>query len=257
MCGQRGWHWPQRRSAVNSKGVSPLELPMRVNIDPLVLQTFGRLAGIRALLELLDRALPDTAWHEHEALKAQAAEQDWEFGDFDVERQILDERFEFWLPRYTAYSVVTLLHTVLEAQLLASAERAHLQFKASFTPEDVRGRGIEAATLYLRRLGAFDARQDKAWPIICDLRDLRHLIVHRAGARGHSEQHRQIADRLEKAYEGRLEFPEGDSSWYGEVWISVQLCREFITAVETFFDRAFDSMGLPPRWQRRRTIGPG
>jgi hypothetical protein len=95
-----------------------------MKIDTLVLQTFGRLAGVRAFLELVDRALPESEWQENELLRKNAEEGAWEYDDFDVERQILDERFGFWLPRFTSYSVVTLLHTVLETQLAAAAVRA-------------------------------------------------------------------------------------------------------------------------------------
>jgi len=120
-----------------------------MRLDTLALQTFGRLAGIRAFLDLLDRALPESEWSDNEALKQRAEEENWEFADFDVERQVLDERFHFWLPRYTAYSVVSLLYTVLETQLSAAARRACSQMQASFQPADVRGAGIDAAALYL------------------------------------------------------------------------------------------------------------
>ena len=87
--------------------------------SPLVAQTFGRLAGISALLELLDGSMPESEWAENEELKQRAEEENWEFWEFDVERQVLEERFQFWLPRFTAYSVVTLLYTVVEVQLAA------------------------------------------------------------------------------------------------------------------------------------------
>ena len=80
-----------------------------MKFDILVLQTFGRLTGVREFLELIDRTLPESEWSGNETLKAKAEQEEWEYSDFDVERQILDERFQFWLPRFTAYSVVTLL----------------------------------------------------------------------------------------------------------------------------------------------------
>src|SRR5258706_12592933 len=108
-----------------------------MRVHTLVLQTFGRLAGVRAFLEVLDRALPESEWAHNEALKERAEQQDWEFAEFDVERQILDERFQFWLPRFTTYSVVTLLYTVLETQLAACAKLACSEKQASFQPNDV------------------------------------------------------------------------------------------------------------------------
>jgi hypothetical protein len=222
-----------------------------MKFNSLVVQTFGRLSGIRAFLEVLDRALPDAEWKDNEALKVQAEEQAWEESDFDVERQILDERFRFWLPRFSSYSVVTLLFTVLETQLTVCARVAAKQKGSSFLPGDVRGQGVEAAVLFLKRVGAFDARQDPAWQTICDVRDLRHLIVHRAGTKGESEEHRRTAQRLAAAYRGRIEFPDSAWSWYGEVWIAIPLCRDFITTVERFFDRVFEALGLPPRYEAR------
>lgn len=118
-----------------------------MRIDSLVFQTFGRLAGIRSFLDLIDRTLPDAEWSENEDLREQAENESWEYPDFDVERQILNERFQFWLPRFTAYSAVSLLYTVLETQLDAAAKRACSTQQASFKPSDTRGRGIEASVL--------------------------------------------------------------------------------------------------------------
>ena len=217
----------------------------------LVLETFGRLSGVRSFVDLLDRSLPESEWNENEELKRKAEDGNWDFADFDVERQALDDRFQFWLPRYTAYSAVTLLYTVLETQLAACARLAATQRTASFQPTDMRGHGIESTVLYLTRVGVFDARADSAWQSICDLRDLRHLIVHRAGTKGQSDEHRKTAQRLAAASGGRIVFPESDWSWYGEVWISIPLCRELIETVEDFFDRVFAALGLPPRFKAR------
>lgn len=221
---------------------------MPIRFNPLVAQTFGRLAGISALLELLGRSIPESKWAENEELKRKAEEEGWSYEDFDVERQILEERFKFWLPRFTTYSVVTLLYTVVETQLAACARHAESDRKAQFALTDVRGHGVEAAVLYLTKVGAFNAKHDAAWKTICDLRDLRHLIVHRAGTKGQSEKHRQTARRLANDYPKRIVFPNSDWSWYGEVWISIPLCQEFITTIEEFFDRVFAVLDLPPRF---------
>ena len=68
-------------------------LPAKMLLSPLVAQTFGRLAGISALLELLGRSIPESKWAENEELKRKAEEEGWKYEDFDVERQILEERF--------------------------------------------------------------------------------------------------------------------------------------------------------------------
>ncbi len=150
---------------------------------------------------------------------------------------------------------MTLLYTVLETQLAESAKRAASLASTAFQPSDLRGHGVEAAALYLEKVGAYDVRRDVAWQRLCDLRDLRHLIVHRAGTKGQSEEHLRTARRLATAYSSRIVFPESDWSWYGEVWISLSLCRELIETVETFFDRLFEALGLPPRYEARKAKG--
>jgi hypothetical protein len=220
-------------------------------IDLLVTHTFGRLAGVQALLDVLKTALPESERLETEALKRLAEAHGWPFGEFVAQEQILAEKFQFWLSRFTAYSVVTLLYAVLEVQLNASAERAYVEKKSPFSPGDIKGRGIEASALYLRKLGVYDVGQDQSWPMLCDLRDLRNLIVHRVGVEGKTEQHRKTAEELAAKYSDDIKFPSGLGSVYGEVWISISFCDRFIQAVENVFDRLFDAFGLPPRFSRR------
>ena len=223
---------------------------MKLEFYPITINTFGRLDGITSFLDVLDRTLPELEWADNKALEKKAVDENWEFPDFEGERQILEAKFKFWLPRFTAYSVLTLLYTVLETQLVASAKQACSHKQASFLPSDIRGSEIEASALYLKRLDIYDLKNDPDWQKLCDLRDIRNLIVHRAGTKGQSDKHRSTAQRLEKSYANKVSFP--NNSWCAEeVWISVLLCRDFIATVEGVFDRVFDSLGLPPRWERR------
>lgn len=228
---------------------------MKLEIHPLTINTFGRLDGITSFLEVLDRTLPEAEWADKKALEKKAADENWEYPDFDTERQILEAKFKFWLPRFTAYSVLTLLYTVLETQLVASAKKACSQKQSSFLPSDIRGSGIEASALFLKKVGIYDLKNDPDWPKICDLRDFRNLIVHRAGTKGQADKHRKTAERLEKSYPNKIKFPNSPCC-ADEVWISDLLCRDFISIVVGVFDRVFDSLGLPPRWQRRTTEEP-
>lgn len=75
----------------------------KIRIDPLVAETLECLVGTAAFLEAMDKAIPKVEWQEREALKGIAEEQNWDFGYFDVERQILDEKFGRWIPTLAAY----------------------------------------------------------------------------------------------------------------------------------------------------------
>jgi len=69
----------------------------KLHIDPLVvLETFQRLIGANAFLEVVDEAIPAMDWEQGEALRHFFEEQGWDFGDYDVERQVHDAKFNTW-----------------------------------------------------------------------------------------------------------------------------------------------------------------
>ncbi len=208
---------------------------MKIHFDPLLIKSDERLAAVRALLQLLEEAVPEHEERDRTELRKRASIQGWDFSEYDMQRQIHDSRFRFWLPRFAAYSVVTLLFTVLEVQLLECASRAQRRLNSPFGPEDIRGRGIESAAVYLIKSGVSDVKQDTAWSTLTDLRDLRNLIVHRAGTSG--EKHQETVNRLRETYKGDLEIEETPMDWWNEVLISMKLCRHFTNEVEAFLGR--------------------
>jgi hypothetical protein len=217
----------------------------KIRIDFLVLKTFERLFGVTALLDVVDRAIPEIEWQEREALKRLAEEQQWDSGDYFVESDVLEEKFRYWLPRLAAYSVIILLHSIVETQLLALAERMGRKQGSPFRVSDIRGRGIEQGALYLERVGALDVRKDPGWRHIHHLQELRNMIVHHGGKRGQSEEHQRAVQRLLQEYDGRLVLPEEPDAVRGEIWISMRLCRDFAQEIQGFFDRLFKAAGLP------------
>ena len=113
-----------------------------IRLNLLALQTFDRLMATIHFLEVLDKAIPDAERQDQEALRRLAEEQQWDFGDYSGERQIIEGNHR-WLPRFAAYSVVILLYSIVETQLLAVAERVGTNQGSTFRVTDIRGRGIE------------------------------------------------------------------------------------------------------------------
>ena len=91
---------------------------MKMRVDPLQIKAAEGLAGVSALLRILVEAVPEYEKRERTALRELAERQGFDFGEYDVARKILDSRFGFWLPRFAAYSVVTLVYAVLEPPAL-------------------------------------------------------------------------------------------------------------------------------------------
>lgn len=48
-------------------------------------------------------------------------------------------------------------------------------------------------------------------------------------------------------YAGKVLLPEGLDGLYGEIWVSMRLCRQFAQEIEEFFKRLFKSAGLPDK----------
>ena len=210
---------------------------MEIHFDFLTIRTAARLAGVKALLRLLQDAMPKFEEQEHSALLKLAREKNFDAGEYFLERDILDDKFEVWLPRFAAYSIITLLYTVLEVQLYDCIKRAEQKTNAPFRLGKTRGSRIDFYAAYLKKHCAFDAKNDKMWCELSDLRKLRNIIVHRAGTKGQLEKHRQDAARLAEKYESDLEFPASDNDWPSEVWISLGLCNRYTDSVEVFLQR--------------------
>ena len=215
-----------------------------IRLNLLALQTFDRLMATIHFLEVLDKAIPDAERQDQEALRRLAEEQQWDFGDYSGERQIIEGNHR-WLPRFAAYSVVILLYSIVETQLLAVAERVGTNQGSTFRVTDIRGRGIEQTVLYLKRAEIFDVKKDPAWKMVHDLQKLRNIIVHRGGRQGasHEQQKVQEVQRLDSTYRG-LSLRTSLDGPQGELWISMDLCRDFTHEIQEFFKRLFGECGL-------------
>ena len=161
---------------------------IRVVFDFLVMETFQRLSGVQSLCNLLDKTIPEAELEETASLREMAEGKGWDYGEYQAEVQGLEADFQHLLPRFSAYSVIILLYSILETQLVAYAERVGTKKNAPFRVTDIKGRGIEQSRLYLRFVSALDIASNPSWQHLVDLRDLRNIIVHRGAKRGESKE---------------------------------------------------------------------
>ena len=213
-----------------------------VRIDFLEIQTHSRLGAVRSLLDTFEQALAELKKREHEALKQQSKNEGWEYDYYDGARRALEDTFEYWLPRFAAYSVIILLHAVLENQLRACAVRV---WERSGSPFNLPGViGIDAAASCLKKLNVYDVKQDNKWETLCDLRKLRNIFVHSMESKGRSEKSNKEITHLKMKYPDDLK--SSDNFWEDEIWISVQRCWHFIDAVESVLDRVLAAVNTYP-----------
>lgn len=208
-------------------------------------ETSQRLYGLSALIEMIYRATPEMETHERDALKQLAEHENWDYGDYSVEDQFLDVKFGYWVPRLAHYSVIILLSSVVETQVLAYARRVGQQEKSAFDPNDLNGSGLERTALYIKKVSGVELTKNTRWKVLKDLQLLRNIIVHRAGIPGDDKKAQQLV-QMRKVYQGL----SVDNNPYAikkdsELGVSIHLCRYFAKEVEAFFKELFKEAGLP------------
>lgn len=217
---------------------------MKLRFNFLALNTFQRLIGASAFVNLLDEAMPSIELRETEDLKQFAENEGWDYSDYQDECDVLSKKFRYWMPRFAAYSCAILLYSIVETQLQAYAEQVGRQHNSVFQVQDMRGCGVKQTTLYLNRVAGIDVAQDPSWKHIDNLRQLRNLIVHWGGRPSKSKEHQNLIERLSNAYPGYISMPDDYWPPHNQVWVSMRLCSQFATEIEAFFKRLFHAAGF-------------
>ncbi len=207
-----------------------------VYLDQPTITTAARLAGVKALLRLMQDAVPEFAEREHRELERFAREQNLEASEYFMERDLLEDKFNVWLPRFTAYSVITVLWAVVEAQLYECAKHVERLAQEELPPRTQRS-SIDRYAQYLKKHRGFDLREEQEWRELCDLQEVRNIVAHRLGTRGRGAKARRVEAELERRYGGDLGFQEARRDWPGQVWISLALCERFTASAEVFLGK--------------------
>jgi len=217
---------------------------VKIRFDPLVNETSQRLYGLGAFIELVYRATPEVEVQERDALKQLAEHENWDHGDYTVEEQFLDVKFQYWLPKFAAYSIIVLLSSIVETQLLAYARRVGKREKSAFDPNDLKGSVLDKTALYLKKVWGSELAKNTRWQILRDLQDIRDVIVHRAGKPGDDKKGR--FEQMVRLYPG-VSLDENPYAIKKEpgLAVSIHSCRYFAREVEAFFKDLFKDADLP------------
>jgi len=232
--------------AKTARRIAQFDAMKPITFNPVVIETFARLHGVQAFLETMNEGIPTVEEKAHRYLEQLAEKAGWEKGDYTVERSVLDAKFHLWVPTFASWSAAIILHSIVETQLDAFAEYMGQQRGAQLRAKDVAGKDIERSVRYLKLALSIDVKADRAWSRLKDLQSLRNIIVHRGGKRGESPEHQKTVDALVKKYPQNLELRTADG-FHEQIWVSMNLCRDFVQDVDGFFERVFRASGLPSR----------
>lgn len=212
--------------------------------DPVILEPLGWVSSIRAYLEEIETTMPEAKHRAIKRLSETTKQEKWDKESLLLETEILESRFDFDFPKLLRYSIVTLLHTVVESQLIRLANHLRNKKGLSLQAKDFRGTSIEQTKLYFNKVVNLNVSNDPAWGALRDLAELRDIIVHRGGIQGADTHHQKTVERLVDKYKGELVLRGSKDSPDTEIEISPALCHRFLNTVEKFFHRLFQASDL-------------
>ena len=214
------------------------------DFDPEIIDTLGWISSVRAYLEEIETIMPSAKRRAINQLSETTKREKWDTATFELETAILESNFDDHFPRLLRYSIVTLLHTVVETQMFRLANYLTRKQGLSLTVNDCRERGIKRTKLYLNKVMTLNVADDPAWKKLCDLNDLRDIIVHRRGLQGPRKHQQDVAKRLIKEYNEGLSLLGPEDSPESEIEVSLDFCRCFLNTIEQFFRRLFQKAGM-------------
>ena len=222
---------------------------MTVNIgefdfDPVILDTLGWLSAVRAYLEEIETTLPEAKHRAINRVSETAKHQAWDAETLHLETEIIESKFDFDFPKLLRYSIVTLLHTVVESQLIRLANYLRDRNGLSLQVKDFRGTSIEQTKLYFNKVVNLNVSNDQAWDELRDLATLRNIIVHRGGVQGADKNRQKAVSTLMQKYKGDLSLLGSSDNPDSEIEVSLNLCRRFLNTIDQFFHRLFQASGL-------------
>ena len=211
----------------------------KIRFEAVVFDTLGWIWGIRSCIDEIKRSLPEAEKRERVSLERIAGEFGWDYESYSEKESGIDSKFEYWIPRIAAYSIIALLHALLETQLRALADRLCKMRGESLKPKDMHGDPVQKSKVYLTKVVGLRVGEHPAWQKLQDLEKLRHVIVHRRGLIPTDNRERKKMQKVIDKYPGQL------SEHGGELRISLDLCSHFLNSIEDFFRQLFRESGLP------------
>jgi hypothetical protein len=212
---------------------------------PVAIDTFAWIFGVRAFLEEMEMALPEAESKARDNIRRLAEERKWDYSEYCLEEGELNLKFKHWLPRLAGYSAITLIHTVVETQLTATANHLRELYNHSLKVNDLRGDPVERAKMYFTKVAGIQVSSDEGWQVLRDVAQLRNIIVHRRGSQGSELKDQQFVQQLTQRYQGDISLSGGREDPDAKLVVSLAVCKRFIDETERFFERIFAAAGLP------------
>lgn len=208
---------------------------MRVNLNPFTVEAWGRVYGTKTFITALDIAIPEAQLHAERALGVFSSEQLLDDSEYSNERQMLEEQYRYWVPRYASYAGVILLHSTVETLIFGCADWVR-RSKSIDPVKKPRGE------CWIGRGGLSKRSAALMWPRTMlgpTLFVWKNSEVSSCTEAGTLEMLKPIGtwERLKAAYPGKVWVVDRSDLHIAYIVVSPVLCTEFGDLIEGFFKR--------------------
>lgn len=216
---------------------------MHIHFEPCVLKINRRLSIAASYLQMLEKSLPYAKEVAIRELKVKAKAESWVVEEYFEDLNILDHDLEE-IPNLASNAFIAYLHGMVEHGLSSVCNTLHKKRKLSLRINDLAGSPIERAKTYLTKLAGISVGSDPRWPVLMNLAQLRHAILHAGGEVGGSINIEKEVKRIQKLYPNEISIWDRDLDGTRVIFISLPLCKRLLSEVELFFAQLFKASGL-------------
>lgn len=206
------------------------------NYDFRRFDTEHAISSLRTYLDLMARELAGAYRRELDALVSRGPEgDDGESHDiFRHEQDALEQLFQTQMEPAMRFSVVTLIHTILETQLRAFCAGIQKERKLALKSGDLRGSAIDQSRTYLTKLAGMNVAQTPEWDFLISCQKVRDCIVHGNG---------YLTDSNKKDLIALANRALGVAIVEDRLTVSRGFCDEYLNAVSRLFESLFRLAG--------------
>ena len=133
-------------------------------IDTFRLEVLGAFAGSKHYLDEMAATIPGGAERALLRVRREAEQRGWPWEEFDLARQEVEGVFLYHLPRVMMRSFVIYLHSLVEHHLNGVARSVRTRGQLVLDIDEIHGRPIERARIYLTKVAGLDVSTLGEWP---------------------------------------------------------------------------------------------
>jgi hypothetical protein len=215
-----------------------------IRIEPVVHDCLAWIQSVRDFLHEIESAIPSARDRKLRELDEVSSRLAWDPDHIAEERAEVYGTFEFWLPQVLSHSLVAIVCSIVESQLVALAIQLASEEGEAPDPRSFHREVVKEARKVILNARSLDISVDALWPEICDLVKVRNILVHGQGRLGNGPKNRDAVARLLRTYPEEIRLSGSIDNPFSQLIVAPDYCRRCIASIEEFFIRLFEQLQL-------------